>query len=101
MRWALLLALASTTYAQVVQWDIQRGQSSRNLRKRDETTWEEAITNDKSYGGYYVSAKIGDQDMGMLLDTGSSDTWVPYFGTEVCEGIPSMCDMGSCMLPSS
>lgn len=94
-----LLALPYGLRAQVVQWDIAKHHANRGLRSRSEDlTWEETIINEKGKGGYFATVTVGNpgQDLVMQLDTASSDTWVPYTGASICEGITTSCSLGSC-----
>ena len=93
------LMLAPLPRAQFVQWEIEKRQFTRDLHRRSEkSTFEEIITNQRGRGGYFASVTVGSpgQDLVMQLDTASSDSWVPYSGAPICEGLTSGCSMGSC-----
>ncbi|SPO06137.1 related to acid proteinase PEPI precursor [Cephalotrichum gorgonifer] len=56
------------------------------LQRRAPKTVEEVITNEKARGGYFSTCSVGTppQDVVLLLDTGSSDTWIPASNAAVC-----------------
>jgi len=103
--------LAGAAYASasggVVQWDIhkpERRQEFNRLRKRA-STFEEVITNEQARGGYFATCRLGTpaQNLTLQLDTGSSDTWAPDSGAQVCrsrQSGSSGCDLGTCMPPT-
>lgn len=73
------------------------------LAKRDSSsnTAQVTVTNDVSYGLYYVNATVGTpgQDLSLVLDTGSSDVW--FFGVGACDASTQSqgdCFGGECML---
>lgn len=79
--------LASHAHAQVVQWDIAKdARPAARLRKRQDKTFEETISNDRMRGGYFASVSMGSppQKLTLQLDTGSSDIWVPSSNAKVC-----------------
>lgn len=103
-----LAATAQTAYAAsnaadgVVHLDIQRRSTvdKRPLGRRADTIVE-AIENDRHQGAYMADVKVGTplQTLTLQLDTGSSDTWVVYTGSEICTR--GECDDGSCEYPFS
>jgi hypothetical protein len=50
------------------------------------TTYAEEIVNYLDGGGYYVQVSVGNppQNLTMLLDTGSSDSWVLGYDADIC-----------------
>ncbi|KAK8064630.1 hypothetical protein PG994_007268 [Apiospora phragmitis] len=81
--------IASIAHAQIVQFDIAKRTTQPNrqrLSKRDATTYEETITNEKQRGGYFATVSVGTppQKLTLQLDTGSSDIWVPSSTSSVC-----------------
>ncbi|KUI58707.1 putative aspartic-type endopeptidase OPSB [Cytospora mali] len=75
-----------------VQWDIQKHHHPiARSGKRDTSTYYGDISNDISSGGYFASCTLGTprQNMTLLLDTGSSDVWVPGYMANLCEECPS------------
>ncbi|KAK7961852.1 uncharacterized protein PG986_002677 [Apiospora aurea] len=81
--------IASIAHAQVVQFDIAKKTTQPNrqrLSKREATTYEETITNEKQRGGYFATVSVGSpaQKLTLQLDTGSSDIWVPSSSSSVC-----------------
>ncbi|KAK8016849.1 hypothetical protein PG993_015038 [Apiospora rasikravindrae] len=81
--------IASIAHAQVVQFDIAKRTIQPNrqrLSKREATTYEETITNEKQRGGYFATVSVGSpaQKLTLQLDTGSSDIWVPSSSSSVC-----------------
>lgn len=104
-----MLAVAAAQAARVdgvVQWDIEKRDipDGKPLRRRDGkvgATYEEVITNEKLRGGYFATTQVGTpgQKLTLQLDTGSSDIWVPYSGSEVCtttSRTSAGCTFGSC-----
>lgn len=85
----------------VLQLDIhgRRGVAPA-LTKRSEHTVEEVITNEKQRGGYFSTCTVGTppQDVILLLDTGSSDTWIPASSAAICSKDYSddPCPLGNC-----
>ncbi|KAK8075581.1 hypothetical protein PG997_010244 [Apiospora hydei] len=111
--------IASIAHAQVVQFDIAKRATQPNrqrLSKREATTYEETITNEKQRGGYFATVSVGSpaQKLTLQLDTGSSDIWVPSSSSSVCtksapsggsrggdgaeSGEDEGCTLGSCKL---
>lgn len=92
--------LASSARGQVVSWGLARRRPGQTLlrERSEESTFEEVIINEKGTGGYFATVTVGSpgQDLVMQLDTASSDTWVPYTGAPICEGLTSGCSMGTC-----
>jgi hypothetical protein len=88
----LVTACASTaTAAGVVPMSIQHtGRSKLPLHRRSDT-YTETITNNISYGGYFASISVGtpSQIQDVLLDTGSSDTWLLNSDASLCSGSDS------------
>ncbi|KAH8895290.1 acid protease [Thozetella sp. PMI_491] len=90
---ALASLFASTLAAVdgVVSMNIRSlhpSQRFRPLRRRGDTH-EEAIANNISYGAYFTTVTVGGQSQQLLLDTGSSDTWV--LESSLCTGRSSDC----------
>ncbi|KAM7191810.1 Aspartic peptidase domain containing protein [Naviculisporaceae sp. PSN 640] len=83
----------------VVQWDIQKiphpPHAKPKFRNRA-STYEEAVANLATRGGYFASCKFGTpgQEMTLQLDTGSSDIWVPKNTATQCRR-KSGCPFGS------
>ncbi|KAJ9151831.1 Acid protease [Pleurostoma richardsiae] len=95
-----LLAAAANAQNGVVRWDIERRELRPKLGKRAGDTFEEVITNEQARGGYFATCQVGTpgQDLTLQLDTGSSDIWVPYSQSSVCEGTTTStnaCTFGS------
>ena len=85
----------------VLQLDIhgRRGVAPA-LARRSQQTVEEVITNEKQRGGYFSTCTVGTppQDVILLLDTGSSDTWIPASSAAICSKDYSddPCPLGNC-----
>ena len=97
----LFSSALACTRAQVVLWDIEKRHIATHLSRRSDSAHEEIILNEKGHGGYFATASLGTpgQNVTLQLDTGSSDTWVPYSGANVCLGSSVTnkgCYMGSC-----
>lgn len=87
---AALLALASTTAADVVRLPVARS-SLASVRRRSphlskRATLTESLINNITEGGYYATVSVGTpgQSMSMVLDTGSSDAWVVADDANLC-----------------
>ena len=86
----------------VLQLDIHERRSLAPAlgRRSDEQTVEESLANEKQRGGYFFSCEVGTppQKIVLLLDTGSSDTWVPATDAPACSTSFSVdpCPLGSC-----
>ena len=82
----------------VVQMDFKRSRnSSPRLSRRDKTAQADLV-NDQSEGFYALNVSVGTpaQEMEVLLDTGSSDFWVPVTGSQACLVQTSTCgELGS------
>ncbi|KAK4167256.1 mitochondrial elongation factor g 1-like protein [Cladorrhinum sp. PSN259] len=94
-------SLAGIRLGGVVQWDIQKRQTSApdltRLRKRA-STYTQLITNQEARGGYFASCRLGTpaQDIVLQLDTGSSDIWVPDSRARICTKAGTEgCSLGS------
>lgn len=88
---AALVALISGASAQnVVQFDVTKGVpgihvgSMPPLARRG--AYSEQISNIIAGGGYFVQVQVGNpqQNLTMLLDTGSSDAWVLGHDSDLC-----------------
>lgn len=99
---ALVLGvLGAESIPGVLQLDIHERRSvAPALARRSEQTVEEVITNEKQRGGYFSTCTVGTppQDVILLLDTGSSDTWIPASSAAICskEHSDDPCPLGSC-----
>jgi elongation factor G len=97
----LLLGEASAASMNgVIQWDIQKNQRSRELRRlgRRASTFEEVITNEQARGGYFATCRLGTpgQNLTLQLDTGSSDIWLPDSNAQICTRAGRRrCDLGT------
>ncbi|KAK7421675.1 hypothetical protein QQZ08_009849 [Neonectria magnoliae] len=91
---AALVSIWPVVQAQVIQWDVEHRQVGPDLTRRS-ATFEEVITNKKRKGGYFATAEVGSpgQNVTLLLDTGSSDIWVPWSNASICDN--SGCSLGS------
>lgn len=76
----------SPKYEGVIRWDIERRHRLPKKLTGRASTFMEEVTNEKQIGGYFTTVKVGSpgQDLKLLLDTGSSDTWVPAVDAPVC-----------------
>lgn len=97
--WALLFATAA--YAQVVQWNFEKRILQGGLNRRSEAVIETDLQNNKQRGGYFVTVEIGSpgQELTLQLDTGSSDVWLPYRESRICndgDADEDTCTLGSC-----
>lgn len=85
-----LLALASTTAAEVVAIPVKRNSAGsdrrRSSRLSKRATVTESLVNNVTAGGYYATVSIGTpgQDLTLVLDTGSSDAWVVSADASLC-----------------
>ncbi|KAH8657667.1 aspartic peptidase domain-containing protein [Xylariales sp. PMI_506] len=80
------MSVSSATAAGVIPISIQHtGRSIMPLQRRGET-YTETITNNISYGGYFASISVGtpSQSQDVILDTGSSDTWLLSSSSSLC-----------------
>lgn len=94
-------ALGAESIPGVLQLDIHERRSvTPALARRSQQTVEEVIINEKQRGGYFSTCAVGTppQDVILLLDTGSSDTWIPASSAEICSKDYSddPCPLGSC-----
>jgi hypothetical protein len=66
------------------------------LRRRASTA-QATIYNAQGNLLYLVNTTVGTppQDIGLQLDTGSSDIWIPWAGSTICEGKDSRCTNGA------
>lgn len=85
----------------VLKLDIHERRSvAPPLVRRSQQTVEEVITNEKQRGGYFSTCTVGmpPQDVILLLDTGSSDTWIPASSAAICakDYSDDPCPLGSC-----
>ncbi|KAK3392963.1 aspartic peptidase domain-containing protein [Podospora didyma] len=89
---SLALALwASKSAQQHVQFDLKQGLpiDKTGLRPRlaqRATTYAETLINNITDAGYYAKVYVGTpgQEITMLFDTGSSDTWVVGYRADLC-----------------
>jgi hypothetical protein len=88
---AALAALASGALSQnVVQFDVTKGVPGIRVGHMPPLArrggFSEEISNIIAGGGYFVQVKVGTppQNLTMLLDTGSSDTWVLGHDSDLC-----------------
>lgn len=84
----------------LLQFEEKRNPEAPVLRRRQDQTVEEVITNEKQRGGYFSTCTIGTppQEVVLLLDSGSSDTWIPARNAPICSSSFSLdpCPLGSC-----
>jgi hypothetical protein len=105
---SLLFALASAQIRLGVQknFDVQTKQlKARQLALRRRSIYGRAdtvtasLTNDEVEGLYFANVTVGTpgQNLGLQIDTGSSDIWVPSSTAQIClnrrEG---GCPLGTC-----
>lgn len=98
---ALVSAVLGERIPGVLQLDLQeRRDLAPTLGRRSERTVEETLSNEKQRGGYFSSCTVGTppQEVVLLLDTGSSDTWIPATDAPACSERFSVdpCPLGSC-----
>lgn len=87
---AAVLALASTSIAEIVKIPVARNPAGSNrlrspkLSKR--ATFTEELVNNITQGGYFASVSVGTpgQDVTLVLDTGSSDAFVLSADADLC-----------------
>ncbi|KAH7321411.1 aspartic peptidase domain-containing protein [Stachybotrys elegans] len=92
--------LAPWAFAQVVQWDIKHQFSTSGLRRRSDLSFEAVLENRRARGGYYATVEVGNphQEITLQIDTGSSDTWIPFQDADICTNDSSRsrgCCLGS------
>jgi hypothetical protein len=103
---SLLCALASAQLRLDVQknFDAQDKQlkarqlARRGLSKRADSVLA-GLTNDEVEGLYFANITVGTpgQTLGVQIDTGSSDVWVPSSTARICEDArEGGCPLGSC-----
>lgn len=87
---AVLVALASTTLAEVATIPVARNPAGsvrrRSPRLTKRATLTESLINNITQGGYYATVSVGTpaQDVTLVLDTGSSDAWVVSAAADLC-----------------
>lgn len=97
---AALVALASTTLADIVKIPVARNTAgsvrrrSPKLSKRASLT--ESLVNNITQGGYFASVSVGTpaQDVTLVLDTGSSDAFVLSADAKLCIDIHMQAEFG-------
>lgn len=91
---AALGLLLPSAEAKVIQWDIQKRHDTPQLGRRSDKTIDASLRNE--YQSYYANVSIGNprQELSLVIDTGSSDTWVPYSKADACSD--NACTWGSC-----
>lgn len=79
----------------VVQFDIQRHEVPRRRTILPRDTAEVPIHLEENGAIYVVNVTVGSppQQLELLLDTGSSDTWIPWTGFIACR--QQICNYGS------
>lgn len=103
---SLLFALASAQLRLDVQknFDVQDKQlkarqlARRGLSKRADSVLA-GLTNDEVQGLYFANITVGTpgQTLGVQIDTGSSDVWVPSSTASICQDVrEGGCLLGSC-----
>ena len=105
---SLLLAVASAQIQFDIQknFDIQTKQlkarqlalQRRGIYARADTVTA-GLSNDKTEGLYFVNITVGTpgQSLGLQIDTGSSDVWVPASTAPIClDARQGGCLLGSC-----
>ena len=105
---SLLFALASAQLRLDVQknFDVQDKQLKARqlaLRRRALSRREDSVlvglTNDEVEGLYFANITVGTpgQTLGVQIDTGSSDVWVPSSTASICQDVrEGGCLLGSC-----
>ncbi|PNY24890.1 Elongation factor G, mitochondrial [Tolypocladium capitatum] len=91
------LALSSSAFGQVVQWDIVKSDALLpRLRPRDGSSFDSALNNNIQLGGYIATVQVGTpgQQLSLQLDTGSSDVWVPSNKASICRS-KAGCQLGT------
>lgn len=87
---AALVAMASTTAAEIFKIPVARN-AAGSVRRRSpkltkRATLTESLVNNITEGGYYASVSVGTpgQDVTLVLDTGSSDAFVIATDADLC-----------------
>ncbi|KAK8013633.1 Elongation factor G- mitochondrial [Apiospora marii] len=72
-------ARAQTVQLHIAKRDARHDNPKLPVGRREAATHVGIITNEKAVGGYFTTVSIGSpaQEVTLLLDTGSSDLWVP------------------------
>ncbi|KAK8122161.1 aspartic-type endopeptidase [Apiospora sp. TS-2023a] len=87
---AVLAAATAASAQRVVSLSINKSSVTPKLidRRRDLGSYSQVVTNNISVKCYYAEVTIGTppQTITLVLDTGSSDTWVVDKSTDGCEG---------------
>ncbi|KAK8008835.1 aspartic-type endopeptidase [Apiospora marii] len=95
----VLATTAAASAQRVVSLNINKSPVDPQLirRRRDIGSYSQVVTNNMSAYSYYAEVTIGTppQPITLVLDTGSSDTWVVDKSTDGCEG------GDLCLTPSS
>lgn len=95
---ARLGAAQDATPEGVVHLGIQRRSAvdGRPILRRASGTITETLNNDLRQGAYMADVKVGTppQTLTLQLDTGSSDAWMVYTGSDICK--KGECSDGSC-----
>ena len=78
----------------VIQFDIARRHELQGLTRRATDT--ASLLNNITNGAYVTTVKVGkpQQTLTLQVDTGSSDTWLPSSGAQICQS--GGCFYGSC-----
>ncbi|POR34184.1 Putative aspartic-type endopeptidase opsB [Tolypocladium paradoxum] len=98
---ALLALAASTVSAGTLSVPfVRRADAIPPLTRRDGTVDLQALNNITG-GGYYAEFAIGTppQKLVFQLDTGSSDTWTNFVGTDLCKSREAQANGGLWCLP--
>ena len=103
---SLLFALASAQLRLDVQknFDVQDKQlKARQIARRGLSERADSVlvglTNDEVEGLYFANITVGTpgQTLGVQIDTGSSDVWVPSSTASICQDVrEGGCLLGSC-----
>lgn len=98
MHYLQILCLIAGVSAGTISVPFSRASLDQNpsLVKRDTLTLD--ALNNITGGGYYGEFEVGTpgQKLSFLLDTGSSDTWVNSFDSDLCNSQTDQAYWGYC-----